>query len=145
MTTAGTLTPFDLSDAREAVKIAGRLQEEIERDLRDESRKLAECERVYREGLAGEMVRLKAESVAWTVCGDIARGDPRIARLRMERDIQAGILDAVRQAAYRRGADRRSLETIVQWSARRDLCDDHHGQREPDVAQPVFGSRRAAA
>lgn len=144
MTGTSTLTPFDIADARQAVKVAGRIQEQIEDQLRDESRKLAEAERVYRQALAERIVALKAEGTAWTACGDVARGTPEVARLRMERDIQEGILDSVRQAAFRRGSDRRDLTRLIDWSARRDLADDHRGQQEPDVAQPAFGGRRAA-
>lgn len=144
MTRESTLTPFDITDARQAVKVAGRLQEKIERDLRDESRKLAECERVYREALAAEIVRLKAHGTAWTACSDIARGEPAIARLRMERDVQAGVLEAVGQAAFRRGADRRDLSALVTWSMRRDLREDYEGQREPGAPVSAIGGRRAA-
>jgi len=145
VTREATLTPFDLPDAREAVKVAGRIQAQVEDDLRSASRSLAEGERSYREALAETIVSLHADGTAWSVCGDIARGERRVARLRMERDVAEGVLDATRQNAFRRGADRRDLSQILSWSARRDLADDHQGQREPDVAQPAFGARRAAA
>ncbi|CAA9323517.1 MAG: hypothetical protein AVDCRST_MAG68-2104 [uncultured Gemmatimonadetes bacterium] len=143
MTAASTLTPFDLPDAREAVKVAGRIQAQVEDDLRSASRALAEAERAYREALSETIVELHADGLAWSVCGDVARGSKRVAALRRDRDIAEGVLDATRQNAYRRGADRRDLSRLLNWSARRDLADDHAGQREPDVAQPTFGRQAA--
>jgi len=138
-----SLAPFDIAGARDAVRVAGRVQAQVEDDLRSASRALAEAESAYRRALSESIVSLHADGTAWSVCGDIARGDKRVAGLRRDRDIAEGMLDATRQAAFRRGADRRDLSQLIRWSERRDLSDDHDGQREPDVAQPVFGGSRA--
>lgn len=90
-----------------------------------------------------DLLENHADGKAWTVCGDLARGEPRVAALRRDRDVAEGVLEATKQAAFRRGADRRDLSRLVEWSQRRDLADDHQGQREPDMAQPAFGRRAA--
>lgn len=146
MTRANTLNnPFDLTDAREAVKVASRVQEQVENDLRSASSHLAECERAYREALATAIVTLKAEGTAWTSCGDVARGAKNVAALRHNRDVAEGMYEAVKQAAYRRAADRRDLSQLLAWSQRRDLADDHRRQIEPsNVLEPTFGRRGAA-
>ncbi len=133
MTRESTLTPFDLEDAREAVKVAGRVQAQVEDDLRDASRKAAEAERAYRQCLAEEIVKLRADGTAATLARDLARGDKRVASLAFDRDVARGMLDAVGQAAFRRGADRRDLSALILWSQKRDLRDDFEGQREPSV------------
>ena len=64
-------------------------------------RQLAESERKYRISLRKEILRLKVDGpeekdagpVAWTVCGDIARGHDEVAKLRFERDIRKADYD----------------------------------------------------
>ncbi len=133
MTRESTLTPFDLEDAREAVKVAGRVQAQVEDDLRDASRAAAEAERSYRQALAEEVVKLRADGTAATLARDLARGDKRVAALAFDRDVAKGMYEAVGQAAFRRGADRRDLSALIGWSMRRDLSDDFEGQREPSA------------
>lgn len=57
-------------------------------------RKLAGAEQRYRIALRQEILKLKISGaddgggpVAWTVCGDLARGSDEVAKLRFERDI----------------------------------------------------------
>ncbi len=133
MTREYDLNPFDIEDAREAVKVAGRVQAQVEDDLAEASEKAAECERAYRQALAQEIVKLRADGTAATLARDLARGDKRVASLAFDRDVARGMLDAVGQAAFRRGADRRDLSALILWSQKRDLRDDFEGQREPSA------------
>jgi hypothetical protein len=123
--------PFDVADARRATKIARDLQANVEENIRDNSGTLALAEKVYRLALAKRMAEFKAEGVAWTSAGDMARGDQHVADLRYKRDVAKGVMKATDQAAFRCGSDRRSLDRLIDWSQRRDLADDHEGQREP--------------
>lgn len=118
------LTPFDLPQAREAIKTAGALQRGAEQAMREEAGKLASRERAYRLLLANKITRLHTEGVAWTTCETIAKGDPEVAQARYDRDVQRGVLDATQQAAFRHGADRRDLHTILTWSMRRELAEN---------------------
>ncbi len=119
-----TIQPLAIEDARAAAHRASELQRTVEDSMRAASRDLAEKERVYREQLSLRIVELKAEGVAWTVCGDIARGEEKTAHLRRDRDIAEGVLDAARQQAFRYGADRRDLSQMIEWSTRRELRID---------------------
>lgn len=120
-----TISPLEIADARQAAHRASEVQREVEEMLRRASADLAEKERRYREKLSLRMVELHAEDgIAWTACGDIARGEEATAKLRYERDVAEGVLEAVRQQAFRRGADRRDLDTLLDWSKRRDLRVD---------------------
>lgn len=148
-----TLTPLEISDARQAAHKASELQRGVEDQIRDASRKLAEAERQYRLALAKEILRLKAQDgVAWTACEHIARGEKRVADLRYARDVAKGVLDAAGQQAFRYGADRRDLHRLIEWSQRRDLRTDAppeqwprpEGAGPPAGADPETGELKAA-
>lgn len=120
-----TISPLEIGDARQAAHRASELQRNVENLLRDTSRDLAEKERLYRRKLSTRIVELHAEDgYAITMCGDIARGEEAVARLRYERDVAEGVLEAARQQAFRYGADRRDLHQLIEWSQRRDLRVD---------------------
>lgn len=52
-------------------------------------RLLAESEKKYRIALRKEFLRLHLEDkVAWTACGELARGEETVAELRFTRDIR---------------------------------------------------------
>ena len=97
-------------------------------------------------GLRSTRARFKTQTApdgtAWTACGDLARGDENVARLRMERDVAEGVKEAAMQASWRRAADRKDIGRLIEWSARRDLAA---GLDPEDAATgTVFGARRAA-
>lgn len=120
-----TLSPLEIEDARKAAHRASEVQREVENLIRDASRKLAEAERAYRRRLSERIVQLHAEDgYAITMCGEIARGEADVSQLRYVRDVAKGVLDAAQQQAFRRGADRRDLHQLIDWSERRDLRVD---------------------
>jgi len=137
-----TLSPLQIQDARDAAHRASELQRQVEDRIRQTSRDLAEAERAFRRALAERIVALHADSMAWSVCETVAKGEPRVADLRFKRDVAAGVHDAARQEAYRRGADRADVARLVDWSARRDLRTDAPPTGE---SVSVIGGRRAAA
>lgn len=117
--------PLQIEDAREAAFRASELQREVEDAIRDASRNLAEAERQYRAKLSERILHHNANGgVAWTTCSDVARGEKEVSDLRYARDVAAGVLEATQQQAFRRGADRRDLDTLLNWSMRRDLRTD---------------------
>lgn len=118
------LHPFDLSEAREAARMASSQQQASEQAVRDASKNLAEAERQYRMALAQKIVTLHAEGTAWTACQDVAKGDEKVARLRYDRDVKAGVLEAAQQAAWRHTADRKDLGRFIDWSQRRELAEN---------------------
>ena len=134
--------PFDEQDARDAARMAASLQAGAEEQIREAFANYAEKEQAYRKALAVRITELHADGVAWTVCADLARGDDKVARLRMERDVAEGVKEAANQASWRRAADRKDIGRLIEWSARRDLAT---GLDPEDAASGVvFGGRRAA-
>jgi hypothetical protein len=118
-----TNTPYTFGEARNHAANASRAQIGAEDFIKDCARDYALKEEAYRVALAEAIVRLHADGTAWSSCGDIARGDKRVASLRRERDIAEGVRDAAVQAAWRRSADRRDTERFTEWSMRRDLAE----------------------
>lgn len=57
----------------------------------------AQKEYNYRVALSSELVRLRAEGQPVTHLADIARGYPRIAQLRFERDIAEGLVKSAEE------------------------------------------------
>jgi hypothetical protein len=136
------LHPLQIENAREAAHRASELQRKVEDDVRNASKDLAEKERAYRKLLSERILALKAEGHAITACGDIARGEKEVADLRYKRDVAEGVLEAARQQAFRRGADRRDIDTLLHWSMSRDLRTD--APPSPSQQEPPIGSRPRA-
>lgn len=115
--------PWEFDQARAAAAAASRAQAAAEEFVRESAKQAAKAEEAYRVALSEAIVRLHADGMAWSVCGDVARGDKRVARLRMERDIALGVREAAGQAAWRRTADRKDVQSFMSWSARRELAE----------------------
>lgn len=149
-----TIHPLQIPDAREAAYNASEKQRDVEDQIRNASRDFAEAERQYRLKLTTRIMYLHAQdNVAWTACGEIARGEKEVADLRYARDVAKGVLEAAQQQAFRRGADRRDLDTLLNWSMKRDLRTDAppeqwprpEGAGVPAGVDPQTGELRSAA
>lgn len=117
--------PYDFDQARSAAHNASKKQAAAEDFIREAAKDSALKEEAYRVALAKEIVRQHDnEGRAWTVCPDLARGDENVARLRKERDIAEGVLEAAKQLSWRRAADRRDTERFIDWSMRRELAEN---------------------
>lgn len=138
-----SLEPYSFQQATDHINRAKVAQASAEDFRRDAAEKYAKAEAAYRMALAMEITRQHAEGVAWTVCQDLARGNERVAGLRMERDIAQGVLDAAEQASWRHTADRKALQALVEWSAKRDIAEGYGDTREPAHMETI-GGRRAA-
>lgn len=123
--------PYDFNEARQAAARASRAQEAAEDFIRQAAKASAEAEESYRVALAKKIVELHSDGVAWSSTADLARGDEKVARLRMERDVAEGVREAALQAAWRRGADRKDTQRFCDWSMRRELAE---GERPKDRA-----------
>lgn len=141
---SGNAEPFDFAQARDAINVAKAAQRAAQTAARNEfiraKTAYANAEQTYRIALAQEITRLKGDGVAWTTCGDLARGEKRVAHLRYLRDIADGVreaaLQAMKEVGFTHAADRRELEQLVEWSRRVD------GQvPEPDVYENVTPRR----
>jgi rubrerythrin len=117
--------PWTFSEARNACRDASAAQKAVEDQLAQAYRNAAEKEEAYRVALAKCITTLHAEGVAWSTAPDLARGDEKVARLRLERDIAEGVKEALVQAAWRRTADRKDAQRFSDWSQRRELAEFH--------------------
>jgi hypothetical protein len=135
------LHPLEIEDARTAAFRASELQRQVEDDLRGAGSRLAEAERVYRMALLTTMKDLHdREGVGWSTCEVMAKGDERVARLRKARDEADFEVRILQQQAFRRGADRKDVGRLLDWSMARDLRAD----AEPPAGDVQTFGRRAA-
>lgn len=132
--------PWDIQQARDALADSSVRQRSAEETLRESVKAYAAAEERYRCALALAIMELRANGPA-TIAQDLARGQEKVAKLRYARDMAEGMREAAVQVGWRASADRRDAQALCSWSMKRDLSDDHDGQREPDVAQPAFGRR----
>jgi hypothetical protein len=119
--------PYDFAGAKAAVAKASSNQIAAEEHIRQAAQALGAAERAYRQALAEEILRLKADGVAMTVAQDLAKGTRTVADLRFRRDVAEGVKEAASAAIWRQTADRRELEQLIDWSRR--VAPD--GQHEP--------------
>ena len=124
--------PYDFAQARDADRVASARQRAAEQFIVEKSREHAEARRRYREALASEILRLKADGIAITMCGIIARGAPAIAALKCTEDIAEGMREAASQAAWRASKDRDGEMKFIEWSMRRDLAEAYQPPAGPD-------------
>ncbi len=129
--------PYDFARAQEASHQAAKLQRDSETALSTAWKDYATAERDYRKGLAAKIVMLKAEGLAVTAAGDVARGDEIVAELKYNRDIAEGSKEAALQSCWRRVADRKDNLAFLEWSMRASF----HTDPEPEGDAVTFGRR----
>lgn len=115
--------PWTFEQARAAAHQASANQRAGEDFVKEAHKQWAQAEKSYRIKLAETIIALHGEGVAWSQCGDLARGDPSVAELKFRRDVQEGVKEAAVQAAWRNSADRRDVEAFTDWSKRRELAE----------------------
>lgn len=119
-----TAAAWDFTEACAARRKASEDQEATENARLEASKALAAAEKAYRIALARKIIDChQDDGIAWTVAPDIARGDPTVAQLRYERDVAAGVADALEQSSWRHAADRRDLGRLIAWSERQGIAD----------------------
>ena len=115
--------PYDFLEARQAVTKAAKAQIEAEADRAAAVETYAGAERDYRVSLSRRIVELHDSGVAWSVAADVARGETEVAELRRVRDIAHGMLSVAENRSFRTGADRRSVDRLIEWSMKRELFE----------------------
>ena len=121
--------PFDFEQARSAINVEKKAQAQGEQGVRDAYRELAAARKAYQMKLAEKIVQLRAEGMAATACGDVARGDAEVAHLRYLRDVAEGVAEAASGAVWRHTANRKDLHELINWSKR--VAPD--GQHAPEI------------
>ena len=66
--------------------------------MKKRSKDLAQKEYLYRMALSKRLTELRADGQPVTHLADIARGEPNIAKLRLDRDIEKGLYDSSQEA-----------------------------------------------
>ena len=118
-----TREPMDYVTAVTVHRVESEHQKQAENFLKDKRKEAAEKERLYREALAREIVAQRAAGHPATLARDLARGQPKIAQLAMERTIAEGLAEAAAQSIWRHTANRRDLEQFIEWSKRAAFLD----------------------
>ncbi len=124
--------PWEFGEARDVCRDASSAQHAAEEAMKDAAKDFAIAEEHYRKALATEIVSLHNDGLVWSVCGDVARGDDRVAELKRKRDIAEGVREAMTHAAWRRAADRRDAQRFSDWSQRRELAELTGSAPEPE-------------
>lgn len=80
-----------------------RLQDKLNlaiKELKDRGKAKAKAEAEYRTGLAEKILVERDKGIPVTIINDICRGDKKIAKLKMERDIAETLYETCLQAIY---------------------------------------------
>jgi len=115
--------PWDFDQARAAARQASIAQRTAEDFIRDAFKTFALAEESYRLALAQKIVEIHAEGTAWSATADLARGDKTVARLKRDRDIAEGVVEAAKQAGWRASKDRDDVAAFIGWSQRREFSE----------------------
>lgn len=75
-----------------------RLLDRAVRELKPRGKKLAQAEHDYRVALSKRLLILRAEGNAVTHLADIAKGEPEIAELRLQRDIAESLYQSAQES-----------------------------------------------
>lgn len=67
-------------------------------EMKKRNKDLAQKEYLYRMALSKRLTELRADRQPVTHLADIARGEPNIAKLRLDRDIAKGLYDSSQEA-----------------------------------------------
>lgn len=116
--------PWMIDDAASALRAGSAGQRAVEASVKDAYRAYAVAEQAYRQALAQRIVELRADGQPTTLAADLARGDERVARLKMQRDVAEGVKEAAMQASWRASADRRDAQSLAEWSQRREMAEN---------------------
>ncbi len=129
--------PWDFDQAREACRVATKAQAAAEDQVRKAAADLAAAEERYRVALALRIAVLREAGTAASLCADLARGTPEVAKLKRDRDVASGIYEAMQHAAWRFNADRKDCQRFADWSQRRELAElAGQGTEQPEWATP---------
>lgn len=87
-----------LQDLMNEQKLNLRLLDQAIGELKVRGANYARCEHDYRVALAKFIVEQRAEGIPVTIISDISRGNPEIARKRMEKDIAESLYESCKEA-----------------------------------------------
>jgi len=82
----------------EEIRLEQKLLDRAISELKPRGRAKAQTEHDYRVALSKRLTVLRAEGAAVTHLADIAKGEPEIAKLRLERDIAESLYESAQEA-----------------------------------------------
>ena len=89
---------MSLQDLMNEQKLNLRLLDHAISELKTRGANYAKCEHDYRVALAKFIIEQRAEGIPVTIISDISRGNPEIARKRMEKDIAESLYESCKEA-----------------------------------------------
>ena len=133
-----TETPWDFGTAVDRCQRASQRQVEQEESTIAAYRDYAEKKKAHYLARAKKILELRAEGMAITACMDVAKGDSEVAKLGYARDISEGVMEAAKQAGWRRNADRKDAQRFSDWSQNRELAEFRGRDPEtPTYTKPI--------
>ena len=93
------------------------------RMLREAGAKKANTEALYRQELAKEILNRRAEGMPVTIISDICRGQPRIAKLKIDRDIAESTYQSIIESINSQKLAIRVLEAQIarEWTSNKQI------------------------
>ena len=84
----------------ERIEKARENMEKANFSYKEHSANYSKAERDYRIALAKKIIILKGEGTAATLTNDLAKGDIDVAELKMQRDLESGLMQSALSAIY---------------------------------------------
>ncbi len=115
--------PWSIDDSAAQLREASTHQQRQEEALKAAYRKWGKAKDAYAKALALKITELKNMGTAATLAKELAKGDEKVAELRMLQDTAEGEAKAAEQACWRRNADRKDAQALADWSQRREFAE----------------------
>lgn len=91
-------------------------QKEAENEFAEACENYAKAEEAYRVELAKCELSLREEGLPATLIPDLARGNERVAGLKLQRDLAESLKGVCEKALWRHASDRKDAHRIVDYS-----------------------------
>lgn len=136
------MRPWDFTEAVTRCSNASVRQMETEDATREAVRRFAEAQEAYDMALALKITELRGQSVPASIVKDAARGTNEVAVLRKAMTLADGEVETMKQAGWRRNADRKDAQRFSDWSERRELAEAYGQTPEPRYDKPIGAGGR---
>jgi hypothetical protein len=133
--------PWTITEARDALAAASRAQHDHQAAIRDAVSAAGKAEQLYRVARARKTAEARDDGKAATLCDTLARGDEEVAQAAHDAAVAEGDREIAVQEGWRLSRSRHDLQSLAEWSMRRDLAEGYgDGAPEPEQMQ-TYGRR----
>jgi len=102
-------------------------------------REFAEAQELHAKALAAQIkVMRDRDNIPSNVVKDMARGTDEVAALQKDLTLKEGEVEVMKQAGWRRNADRKDAQRFADWSQRREFAEAGNNTT-PTYSDPVGG------